>query len=166
VLYLDASALVKKYVDEGDEGTQAMKDITREAGAWGGLVSSEWLILEVASALTRKQRGGTISSSDFRRLIGRFREEVTALSLVTIGKGMPSAASRLMEDVQGVSRFHAGDAIHLYTAELLRARTEPGDAFVFAAADEGLLAVARSRRMPVFDPRTDSIETLRNTFQN
>jgi hypothetical protein len=40
VIYLDTSALVKHYIDEGDNGTPVMDTLIASADDWGGLFSA------------------------------------------------------------------------------------------------------------------------------
>jgi predicted nucleic acid-binding protein len=160
VLYLDASALVKRYVDEHDGATAIMDQFMVDAGRWGGLTSSEWLILEVTSALTRKLRGGTIASDTYQRLLPWFRADAERLRLIEVKRGVPLAASRLMETVQGADRFHSGDAIHLHTAMQLQIDLDASDTLVFVTSDDGLRSVVARYNIPAFDPRSDRIPDL------
>jgi predicted nucleic acid-binding protein len=161
VLYVDASALVKRYVEEEADGGGAMMDaVVSNAARWGGIASSEWLILEVTSALTKKLRGLKITRQAFDRHLRRFREDTRGLLLIPVQSQGINGASRLMESLPSLDRFHSGDAIHLQTAIQLRddiAGTEP---LVFVTTDPGLQAVAARHNIQLFDPRTDTLEYL------
>jgi predicted nucleic acid-binding protein len=159
-LYLDASAVVKRYVDEHDGATAIVEQLMVDAGRWGGLMSSEWLILEVTSALTRKLRGGSIAPDTYKRLLPRFRTDAETLRLIEVKKGAPLDASRLMETVQGTDRFHSGDAIHLHTAMQLRSDLAASRTLVFVTSDDGLRSVVARHNIPAFDPRSDRISDL------
>ena len=130
VLYIDASALVKRYVEEEVDGGGAMMDaVVSSAARWGGIASSEWLILEVTSALTKKLRGLKITREAFARYLRRFRED-------------------------------SGDAIHLQTAMQLRDDITGSEPLVFVTTDPGLQAVAARHAVQLFDPRFDTLEYL------
>jgi predicted nucleic acid-binding protein len=164
VLYLDACALVKRYVDEGDDGTVVMDSVMDDPGRWGGLMSSEWLVLEVTSALAKKRRARLLRESSYRHLLGRFKIDVEGLSLVAISSDVVRAASGLMESLSATGRFHSGDAIHLYTA-LEAARGMAGSTpLVFVTADSGLESTARGAGLRVFDPRRGAIDRLDRLF--
>jgi hypothetical protein len=60
--YLDASALVKRYVDErGSEWIRAMMDSEEETL----LLTSRMTIVEVICAFSRRVREGTLTVEDF-----------------------------------------------------------------------------------------------------
>jgi predicted nucleic acid-binding protein len=164
VLYVDACAVVKRYVYEGDNGTAVVDALMRDPERWGGVVSSEWLILEVTSALTKKRRARVISRAGYRYLLGRFRDDMAAIGLISISGDVVRGAARLMETAPGARRFHSGDAIHLHTAtDVSEGMIDPG-AFVFVTTDEGLKATVDAAGLAVFDPRHQSIEDLERHF--
>jgi predicted nucleic acid-binding protein len=164
VLYLDACAAVKRYVDEHDGATAIMEQVMVDAGRWGGVVSSGWMTLEFTSALTKKLRGGYLVGSDYSELLFRFRSDVNAIYLVPVDNVAVEGASYLMERVRGVTRFHSGDALHLHTTLQLRSDLGDSDTLVLVTADDGLKAVATSHKVGVFDPRFDGIADLESLF--
>lgn len=135
-----------------------------DAGHWGGMASSGWLTLELTSALTRKLRGGRMVVSLYSELLLRFRADLNAIHLVPVDNAAVEAATYLMEQVRGVTRFHSGDALHLHTALQLRSALGESDTLVLVTTDDGLKAVAASHQVRVFDPRTDSIADLEHLF--
>ena len=164
MLYLDASAVVKRYVDEGDDGTATIEALVAGAREWGGLVSSEWLVLEVTSALARKVRGAKITEDEFHETLERFRADLDAFSLLAVEEGQPVRAANLLATARGLDRFHAGDAIHLHTA-LQLSEALNGDRIVLITTDEGFKVVARHHGMPVLDPRTERLDDLARLFE-
>ncbi|HLL82566.1 MAG TPA: type II toxin-antitoxin system VapC family toxin [Longimicrobium sp.] len=160
MLYLDACAAIKRYVDERDGATAVMEQVMVDAGRWGGVVSSGWLTLEFTSALTRKLRGGHVVVSVYSELLYRFRSDMNATHLVPVDNAAVEAATHLMERVRGVTRFHSGDALHLHTARQIRSDLGETETLVLVTADDGLKAVAASHAIRVFDPRTDPIADL------
>ena len=164
MLYLDACAAVKRYVDEADGATAIMEQVMVDTGQWGGVVSSGWLTLEFTSALTRKLRGGHLAGSVYSDLLFRFRSDMDAMYLVPVDNAAVEAATYLMEQVRGVARFHSGDALHLHTTLQLRSDLADSDTLVLVTADDGLKAVAASHNVCVFDPRSDRIRDLESLF--
>ena len=164
MLYLDACAAVKRYVDEHDGATAIMEQVMVDASDWGGVVSSGWLTLEFTSALTKKLRAGHLVGSVYSELLFRFRSDVNAMYLVPVDNVPVEAATYLMERVGGVTRFHSGDALHLHTTLQLRSGLGDSDTLVLVTADDGLKAVAASHKVGVFDPRFDGIAELESLF--
>jgi hypothetical protein len=164
VLYPDACAAVKRYVDEQDGATAIMEQVMVEAGRWGGVVSSGWLTLEFTSALTKKLRGGQVVVSVYSELLYRFRSDMNAMYLVPVDSAAVEAAAYLVERVRGVTRFHSGDALHLHTALQVRSGLKETDTLVLVTADDGLKAVATYQKVQVFDPRFDRITDLDTLF--
>lgn len=162
MVYLDACALVKHYVDEGDNGTAVVDGLIADKDDWGGLFSSELLIPEVTSALAKKMRTGVIDTRQLRRLLRTFRSDAAGgITLVGIGPGTMADASVMLESVADV-RCTAGDAIHLHTAEALKRTT--AEPFAFATADKGLIEAAKRRKFWVFDPRFQTLADLNKYF--
>jgi predicted nucleic acid-binding protein len=164
VLYLDASAVVKRYVDEGDDGAAVLDEIVAGARQWGGLVSSEWLVLEVTSALARKVRGSKITEAEFEETLDRFRSDLNAFSLLAVEAGQPARAADLLAAARGLDRFHAGDAIHLHTALQISEALADADRIVLITTDEGFKVVARHHGVAVLDPRTERLDDLARLF--
>jgi predicted nucleic acid-binding protein len=162
VVYLDACALVKHYIDEGDGGSAVMDGLIANADKWGGLFSSELLIPEVASAFAKKFRSKVIDGRELRRLLRTFRfDAIGGITLIGIAPNTMAEASVMLESVADV-RCHAGDAIHLYTAETLKFNgSEP---LAIATADNGLIAAATRRGLWTFDPRVQSLADLNDFF--
>lgn len=163
-LYLDACAVVKRYVDEGDGGTAVMDAIFADPSRWGGLSSSEWLLAEVTAALAKKYREAAFGGRQFLELWTEFRSDTAAvIDLVDVEPGYVEGAALLLANSPGI-RFHPGDALHLYTAEALRSELTHDVPLVFVTADGGLARVARAAGLAVFDPGAEPIEALAGLF--
>jgi predicted nucleic acid-binding protein len=163
-LYLDSDAVVKRYVDERDGATAIMDEIYSDPAPWGGLTSSEWLLPEVTAALSKKYRQGDLKWRQFSTLLADFRAESGALlTFVTPGSGDIEAASRLIGAHARV-RFHAGDALHLHTAETLRREIGTGEPLVFVTSDAGLAGVAVQLGLPMFNPLSQTLADLESLF--
>lgn len=160
MLYLDACAVVKRYVDERDGATALMEQLLVDAAPWGGLVASEWMVLEFTSALAKKRRTGQLRPHAYGDLLSRFRVDVDGMDLIPVDSATLDGATRLMERVGGTRSIHSGDAIHLHTAVQLRGDLDASGALVFVTADDGLKSVAAADGLPVFDPRFDRIPDL------
>lgn len=165
-LYLDADAVVRRYIDEGDGATAVMDAIFADPDAWGGLSSSEWLLPEVTAALAKKRRTGALNASRFAALLADFRAEVADLVTAIEFRGGEGARWAALIVRFARTRFHAGDAVHLLAAEELRRTLEPETPFVLVSADQGFGTVARLRGIPTFDPATQPLSDLRAALEN
>jgi predicted nucleic acid-binding protein len=69
--YLDASAMVKQYVNE--TGCDWLRCAVSAQDV--AVITAQLLIVEVASALNRRLREGSVTAHDYTRLSGRFRDD-------------------------------------------------------------------------------------------
>jgi predicted nucleic acid-binding protein len=145
--YLDASALVKRYLPES--GTGWINELMQAGDDM--LFSSDLALVEVISALSRAQREKRVSLGHRDRLINQAHVDMQQWL-----KGIPP--SRLVVRSAGelvVTRaLRAYDAIHLATAlELANDLARLGVAApTFISADEELLAAARTTGLQTDNP--------------
>ncbi len=107
ILYLDTSALVKKYVDE----KHSAEVIALWKSAWG-VVTSAVAYAELLAAVYRKAAESRRQKAGIERIIDRFQEDWSSLIVVEVD-------SRLNETIRKVLARHAlrgFDAIHLASA--------------------------------------------------
>jgi len=127
ILYLDASALVKRYVKE--RGSQAVIALTAAAGA---VATSLVRRAEVAAALTRAVRLGVLNEDGGRRVERRFSREWPDLVRIPVNEALVSRAETLAWD-HGLRGY---DAIQLAAA--LTWQDSVGQDVVFATFDREL----------------------------
>jgi len=145
--YLDASAVVKRYVSEmGSAWVQAL--CSNEENT---LIMAEITLTEVASAFARAARGGRISVEERLSYLDLFVGDCgEQYRLVAIERAVIDRAVDLTQ-----SHYLRGyDAVHLATAlamnaELLRKQLPP---LTFVAADEDLLKAAEAEGLPTENP--------------
>jgi predicted nucleic acid-binding protein len=151
MLYLDASALVKRYSSEkGSKAVVARFDRNEK------IFTSRISFAEVHSSLGRKFRAGELNSKDLTRVREEFESDwVFSLSVLDLDVGTMSAISQLVEQYD----LKAGDAIHLSAAFWLREtirvgrfRDTPDESVEFGVADKQLARIARMCGLQVFDP--------------
>lgn len=141
MIYLDSSALVKRYVDEAgsDEIDRLLADHPYAA-------TSRLSYPEILSALNRKHRAREYSARVFDRLVGAFESDWGKLFVLEF-------ADELLPVVKKAIRRHSirgADAVHLASAMWLRSVL--GEDVVFACADAKLLDAARAERLLALDP--------------
>ena len=133
ILYLDTSALVKKYVKE--------KNTTDVISAWKsslGIATSAVAYAELLAAVYRKTTETRIKNSVFENILKRFHEDWSSFIIVEVD-------NRLNETIHKVIASHGlrgFDAIHLASA--LTIGSAVADSFVFACYDERLQRAAQA----------------------
>jgi predicted nucleic acid-binding protein len=151
MLYLDASALVKRYSSErGSKAVAARFDHDDR------IFTSRLSFAEVHSSLGRKFRAGQLNSEDLTRVREEFESDwLFSLSVLDLDVGTMSAISQLVEQYD----LKAGDAIHLSAAFWLREAIRLGrfrntaeESVEFGVADKQLARIARLCGLHVFDP--------------
>jgi predicted nucleic acid-binding protein len=151
MLYLDASALVKRYSSErGSKAVAARFDRNER------IFTSRLSFAEVHSSLGRKFRAGEFNTKDLTRVREEFESEwLFSLSVLELYVGTMSAISQLVEQFD----LKAGDAIHLSAAFWLRETIHlgrfhgnAGESVEFGVADKQLARIARMCGLQVFDP--------------
>ncbi len=153
--YFDASVLVKAYLWE--TGTADVHRLLRDA--WAApprthVVTSSLAFVEVASAVSRRERAGEITAEEANAIRERLRNDFEAAlipyTVVKPRRVVVNRAAALTRD----HHLRALDAIHLATGIGFRRETPPEAAFHFASADRRLNAAAVSEAFVVFDPRS------------
>lgn len=142
--FVDTSALAKRYVPEaGSAWVRSWIDPSQG----NVILISEVTIVELVSALARRQREGTVSSTDFLRLRNDFLLHADREYLVVnLHDRVVLQASRLV----AAHPLRTLDALQLASA--LVAARDLGAIPTFVSADRNLLAVAAAHGLPTDDP--------------
>jgi predicted nucleic acid-binding protein len=135
ILYLDASALVKLYVEE--TGTPRVVEWVQEADA---VATALITYAEARAALARHRREGALSASDLRRTVRELDREWGAYNVLDLTDSVVRAAGALAE--RHALRGH--DAVQLASALDLRAA---GGTVEFCAFDTRLNRAAQRERL-------------------
>lgn len=144
IWYCDSSALVKRYVRE--TGSTWL----RHQLGQHELITSTLVLAEVASALTRRWREGTISEIEFYRDRTQFLRHVRARSY-----GLLAAPLDLIEQATLLiyrAPLSALDAIHLSTALRYQKGLGQQADFYFVTADDQLERAARGEGLQTENP--------------
>lgn len=155
-LFLDACALAKRYIPEG-ESTRRMQKITGRFDRWGGFVVSSLIEPEVISAFAKYARAQAPNQAHFFRrhpqVVAAFRRDLSrpGFTILPVTDEEVEAAADLLRTHPEYS-IGAADAIHLATALALLADRRPKTPVVFVTADRGLAAAAREKGLTVFNP--------------
>lgn len=149
ILYLDASALVKRYVAE--IGSAETEQVIREAEVIGtGLVSRA----EVSAALAKAVRVGILDAKEATAALNAFRKDWQDLVRVAVSEAVVARADVLAWE-HGLRGY---DAVHLATAlvwqEIL------GETVTLASFDRQLWAAAEpSGLVPFPENLTDLLDS-------
>lgn len=154
MLYLDTSALIKRYSSEkGSRAVLARFDSEER------IFTSRLSFAEVHASLGRKFRAGELNAQNLAKIREEFISDwLFSLSVLDLDVGTMSAINHLVEQYD----LKAGDAIHLSAAFWLRDTILlgrfPGDAgetVEFGVADKQLARIARKCGLRVFDPEAE-----------
>jgi uncharacterized protein len=146
--YLDASALVKRYVDEqGSEWIKVMMASEEEML----LFTSRMTIVEVISAFSRRVRAGTLTGEDFASVRDMFRSDcLDDYQVVPPSLAVVDQACALLER----HSLRAYDAAHLATAIGVHAflTEKEYSPITFLSADDDLNDAAEAEDLTVDNP--------------
>jgi predicted nucleic acid-binding protein len=130
-LYLDASALVKLYVEEA--GRAAILAAIGEAEIVGTAMIA---YAEARAAFARRRREGALARSGYLRSVRDLDQDWPRYLRFELNESLIFAAARMTERY----RLRAYDAVHLASALAMRERLEN---VIFACWDKELNAAAR-----------------------
>jgi predicted nucleic acid-binding protein len=136
IVYLDASALVKRYIQE--LGTPEVIKAFIQAEAVGTSTISR---AETAAALAKANRLNILTKDDAEQAIGRFREEWPNLIRIQATESVVARADQVAWEY-GLRGF---DAVHLASALLWHEQL--GQEVTFATFDRQLWLAARSSNL-------------------
>ena len=156
--YFDASALVKRYTRES--GSDKMLFLFANVPL-ARLLCLTIGAMEVFWICVRKRNDGRITSHQFERAVTHLKREVinsqSDFKTISVPDSLVWDAIPLIE----THSLNSVDAMVLRSA--LEAATNlrrPGDTLVLVASDQRLLRAARAEGLQVFNPETDSQQTL------
>lgn len=151
MLYLDTSAVIKRYLRE--PGSDALNQRFQRGDR---LFTSALTYAEVHSALGRKRQQGDISETSYKRACERFVSDwLFSLNILEVD-------TKTLADLPGLTRrfrLRGADAVHLSSACWLRDMCQVSPEFgqgetrvEFAASDSHLAGIASLCHLGVFNP--------------
>ena len=141
MIYLDSSALVKRYIEEA--GSDTVESLLANADV---VVVSRLAYPETLSAITSRHRAGDISDDDFKKIKQQFKSDWQVLTIVEIRNDSLQFIDRIIEKyaLRGADSIHLSSVIWLKQAM----KTE----VVFVASDTALLSAAKQEKLVVINP--------------
>jgi predicted nucleic acid-binding protein len=155
MIFFDASAIVKAYVNEaGSPMVQAA--LAHNAG---GRYLTPAVVLEVLSTLAKRRRGNTLSRGEYRFARDKFTQALgDSFRLLELHKAEYVAACELAHRHRRIS---AGPSDVLHVASALRLQAAIQDrSVIVASSDRGFLSVARAEGLQTFNPETANLQVL------
>lgn len=159
MLYLDSSALVKRYVWE--PGTEMLAARIRAEESTGQtLFTSVLTFAEVHHSLSRKHKENSLSAAQFVQAKRVFETDwLNYLTVIELGAGVLGFVPEIFRR----TTLKSSDAIHLASALWLRdlfrlsSRYGPkGSKVTFATSDLALEREASTSRLEAFNPATQT----------
>jgi predicted nucleic acid-binding protein len=152
VYFLDSSALVKRYVEEG--GSAWVRAIT-DPGAGHKLIIARIAWVEILSAFARRQREGVFPPADAAKALQSFRYDLDhQYQVVELDRTLIEAAGHLVS----THPLRAYDAVQLAAAlrilpAFAQARTV---SLAFVSADDRLITTAQAEGLNTEHPNRQS----------
>lgn len=146
--YFDSSAMTKRYMFES--GTAWVRRVSQDEP----VAISRITVSEVASALARLVREGSLTPDAREEQFRAFRRDVTAYEVVELDVAIANDAASLLLSAPPPIRLRTLDMLHVATARLLfaRARQRGIATGSFVSADRGQLDAAAWAGLPVVNP--------------
>ena len=138
ILYLDASALVKLYIEE--PGSERVREALKEASI---VSTSRLACVEARAGIARKHREGELSKEEHNRMVDDLVRDWGNYFIVEVSEGVAKLGGELMER----HPLRGFGAIHLASALLLRNRTDLD--VLFSSFDDRLNEAARAEGLNV-----------------
>jgi predicted nucleic acid-binding protein len=142
MIFVDTSALVKRYIEE--PGSEKVRLLMEEAD---GIAVSRLAYAETLSALVRRRKAIRVSDAEFDLLLQYFRADWENFFVVE----MNNDTLKFVDAVIEKHALRGADSIHLSTALCLRNAAKKGITFI--ASDAELLAAAHRERFPTINPQ-------------
>ena len=143
MIYLDTSALIKRFVNE--KGSALVQSMVQRRGA---IATAKIAYAEIFAGLTRKLREGNVSKPEYELACRQFESDWPAYLRVELQDHILLLARDLIRR----HPLRGFDAVHLASAFSLKAAL--GEDITFAAADARLLRAAAAENLESLNVET------------
>ena len=144
ILYLDSSALVKRYFQE--RGSHKVLTAWREAE---GIAISVVAWAECLAAFHRKKREGTLSTQELNQVVSQLKQDWGSFILIHVS----SEINQQVEQILKRRPLRGFDALHLASAVVIKKKLK--ETPTFACADQHLNTAAGAEGLEVLDVGED-----------
>lgn len=149
LVYLDASVWMKRYVIE--KGSKRVRQWFRKGPV---VATSSLALIEVMSALVRKERAGELANDDLRASLEAAEADYDRFASVPLSRGVIDEA-RVFSRQYGL---RGADTIHLAAAQWIAKRPAFKDEPIgLITSDRELAEAAGQAELDVFDPTREPL---------
>jgi predicted nucleic acid-binding protein len=157
-IFFDASGLIKRYSPE--RGADLVDEIFNVSPT-GRMACSYLGILEVISILIRQRNDKRLPRPAFEQAMAEFEAEVASNSQFT-KSSVSDALLKSAIPFLAKHNLNATDTVILLSAlNLQKSLRQSGEDLILCAADNRLARAAEAEGIKVFNPETDTLDTLR-----
>lgn len=142
MIYLDSSALVKRYIEE--EGSDKVNALLQQEPV---AAASRLAYPEILAAITRRHKAGDIETPAFERVRRIFKADWASLVVVE----MRAEVFRFVDRIIERHALKGADSVHLSTALWLKEVMK--EDVVFVASDMELLKAAEAEKLKIVNPQ-------------
>lgn len=139
IVYLDTSALVKRYFEE-----HRSEEVIALWKTAAHLVASSVAYAEAMACIYRKARESNLARETVKTVVTAFRRDWTSFVRIEVNDEL----NGYLDEVIAANPLRGFDAIHLASALLLQGSVP--DPFVFACFDKALASAAKASGLRVF----------------
>ena len=140
-LYVDSSALVKKYVQE--TGSDRVFNLLAQSGI---AVTSKLAYPEILAGLNRKRREKGITEKDYREAVVDFESDWLALLIIEFQDELLPLIKQLLTK----HSLKGSDTVHLASALWIQKAAK--EKLSFVASDIQLLRAAKAEKLEIINP--------------
>ncbi len=145
ILYLDTSALVKRYFQE----SYSEEVLSRWQSAMQ-IVTSSVAYAEMMASMYRKKREGDLSDTLIKRIVDAFHHDWVSFIRVEVNDELNGYIQQIVKRYP----LRGFDAIHLVSAIVVQERLP--EQFVFACFDIRLARAAQGEGLETFPPKDET----------
>lgn len=154
MVFLDASALAKVYLDE--PGTGSMRGVLDRCG--DTLFVSDFVVLEVLTSIRNALR--TVPATRYNSVLDCFQTDYQRFSLVDVAPEIRKTAIEMTSAFR-TARARSMDVLHVATALWLQRKIAlPGESVTVGTSDRDLAVLAEGCGLRTFDPSREPLATL------
>jgi predicted nucleic acid-binding protein len=141
MIYLDSSALVKRYIEE--DGSDKVNALLEERSV---AAASRLAYPEILAAITRRHKAKEIETGAFERIKKAFKFDWASFVVVEFHKEV----FQFIDEIIIKYALKGADSVHLASALWLKKAMK--EDVVFVASDLELIKAAKAEKLQIFNP--------------
>ena len=154
-IYLDTSAIAKRYLEEtGSNVIDEVYELAEQGKVI--LMSSAWNIGEVLGVFTKRRSRGELTKKEFEVCVIDFLLETLKLVRMNSFFFIPIVSHVLLDAIKLVLKYYIyeADALQIATSRFVNSD-------IFLSADEGLVNIARKENTRAYNPEKEQGDILK-----